>query len=585
PDAVLPILDRFDDRTDVPAAWLRIAAVGGMETEAGPGSISRRVAARALALLAGNGELAQVVDLAERYGLAAIGEEGFAFRYVRGVQAYRKAVKAREELRYADARAAFERAASELVAAVAEPDAGQFQSAVGGSLTLAGWSMIELERFDEAAGVFLQAAERSQGSRRADAEWGAIVALDRLIAAGGDSVDEIRRLRDERIAEFLDRFPADDRSPTLVVRRIADRIQPSPEDIETLLNVPRDHPTWEMARRRASQTLYAAFREAEVGTRHESGTRFLEVAEDLLERDRDQDAMFSDMRGLDGVLLRQVVEVATHPEVADIDRSNRWLAALELAGERGAFEDHPDLPNEVAYRRITLNLVEGDLVEAVARMQRMPPAPDTEAADRWTRIAARRLHNAGTERIEQGAPVGADVVQAVVVGGERLLMGEGDELDVALENERLLPIAVRVANGRAALYRSGGTLEDGEAALEIYQAILARRPRDGSILEASADLSRELGADEVSLDLWRRIATAAPQGGQRWWKARTNLLELLGKTDPAQARLVLDQHLQLHPEYGEPPWGDRLRALERALDIAGVEAGESAEQPGGEDRP
>ena len=575
--SALAVVESLAGRADVPAAWLRIAAVHGLESESMQG---RQLATRALALLASNGELSQVSDLADQYGLEALGDSGFAFRYVRAIQAYREAVGHRDAGRSSEARTAFEQAAEEFLAATGESDIDQFPQAMSGSYALAGWSLVELGRFQDAVTAFMEAANRSQGDRRADAEWGAIVALDRLIANGGKGEEELRVRRDELIAAFLDRFPADDRAPSLVVRRIADRDETSSSDVETLLQVPRNHSTWEMARRRAAQALYTRFRESPRGSRGRDGLAFLDVAEELLSRDRAEQFMNIDVGGLDGVLLRQAVEVATNPEVADVTRASRWLATLELAGERGAFEAHPDLPNELAYRRMSLAMNRQDIDDAIAQLQRMPIVRGTPDAEEWTRIAARRLHRDAYEQLRSSEGASAKVANAVVVAGEQLLdPGAEGELNVVLENPRLLPIAASVAAARHALYLAGGDQEDGEKALAMYQAVLEKRPKDASILVASAEISRSLGDLDTSIVLWRSIAAQSPQGQERWWKARTNLLELLGMTDPERAREVLAQHLQMHPNHGPEPWGDRLRSLENELDLA--EAASNASTPEG----
>ena len=566
-DAANELLEGLQEQDEIPAAWLRIAAVGGLTNDGAVSSAPRRLATKALAALAGRGELAQVVDLAERYGVEAMGEKGFAFRYVRGVRTYRSALSDREAGRSSDARRRFGLAADELLAASDEKDAKQFESAIPGCLTLAGWSLVEVGRFQEAADVFRDAAVRSHGARRADAEWGAIVSLDRIIEQDGQESAAARRQRDELITAFLDRFPADERAPSLVVRRISGRDVPTDQDIETLMAVPSAHPSWEIARRRAAQARYRRFREAEQENRPLEGRAFLEVATELLERERAEDVILTDLNGLDGVLLRQVVEVSTHAQVAEIQQATRWIAMLDLAEQRGAFESHPDLPNELGYRRIALALARDDLVSAVAQLELMPVAPDTTEAERWTMIAAGRIHRLAHAKLQQGGS-GAKIAYAVVAAGQRLLDGESTNLEEALQRERMLPIAASVAAARHALYLAGGDPEEGARGLATYQAILKQRPRDGSILEAAAELARALGEEDVSLEFWRRISAAAPRGTDRWWAARTNVLELLEKTDSIRARAVLDQHLQLYPDYGPEPWGARIRKLQDRLDIA-----------------
>lgn len=570
-------LERLDDRAAqvgdeaLPVAWLRLAAVGGLRASAGGDVVAREVAATALAALAGRGELAQVQDLAERFGTDAFGGEGFVFRYVRGIEQYRLALEAREAGDQATAIDCFEKAVRELEAAVEEPDADVFSTARAGCLALVGWSLLELDRPAEAADAFEYAADRTSGDRRADALWGAIVALDRIVQAGGDEAAGAADRRDALTSRFVDAFPADDRAPSLLVRRIAVDDNPGEEDLAVLLGVPRSHPTWELARRRASQVLYRRFRAARTGDRGEPGRRMLEVADEVLQRpDRDR-GIFTDLRGLDGMLLRQGAEVSTDVDVHDPDRAARYLAQIELAVERGGFDDLPDMLNEVEYRRIGLALGGGDFEDASKRMNAMPVVEGTPEAVRWTRLAAQRVHRAAAQRMRSGR-VEVDIARAAVVAGRRYLELLSDEAEVEvfemLDQSRMLPIAASVATSLDALHRATADIEDGEEALRWYEAILERRPQDGSILEATAELASLLGRNDQALDCWRRLLRGAPDGSELWWKARTRQIEALLEVDPATASEVFEQLRVLYPDLGPDPWREQLLALDIRIEIA-----------------
>lgn len=577
--AVLASLADLEDRASregdelLPTSWLRLAAVGGLR-KANEGGGARDVAATALAALAGRGELAQVQDLATRFGTTSFGGDGFIFRYVRGVEAYRVALEARDAGDDVAARAAFAEAVEELRAAADEPEADRFAAARAGCLALVGWSLLELGEPAEAADAFEFAAERSNGDRRADALWGAIVALDRIVESGGPDADDARARRDSLSTRFVDAFPADDRAPSLLVRQIVVQENPGEDDLEVLLGVPPSHPTWELARRRATQALYRQFRGARTGERGAPGRRMLEVVDELLDRpDRDA-GIFTDLRGLDGVLLRQGAEVASDIDVHDTERAARYLAQIELASERGGFDDLPDILNEVEYRRIGLALGGGDFEEAANRMLAMPVTDDTPEADRWTRLAAQRVHRAAALRMRDGR-VGVDVARAAVESGRRYL----ELLSVAedgttpedrfaiLDRDRMLPIAASIASALDALQQATGDPVDGREALEWYRAILDRRPNDGSVLEAAGELASRLDEPEFALECWRTLVRGAPDGSDLWWKARTRQVAALLQVDPVRAAEVLEQVRALHPELGPEPWREALRALDVEISV------------------
>ncbi|MAC19096.1 MAG: hypothetical protein CMJ23_05335 [Phycisphaerae bacterium] len=578
----------------LPVVWLRLAAVGGLRGMEEGDQTARVLAGTAMAELAGRGELAQVRDLADRFGTEALGREGFAFRYVRGIEAYRVATEARQADDAKTAAESFEQAVVELRAAIEEPDAAAFAAARAGCEALIGWSLLELGRAEEAADAFESAAGSSTGDRRADALWGAIVALDRIVESGGDDASDAASRRDDLSSRFVDAFPADDRAPSLLVRRIAVEENPGEDDLEVLLGVPSTHPTWELARRRAAQALYRIYRGARTGERSTPGARMLAVADELLGRTRGNGIFMLDLRGVDGMLLRQAAEVSTDPEVHDTVRAARYLAQIETAAERGGFEALPDILNEVAYRRVGLALGGGDFEEAGKRMLAMPTVKDTPEAERWSRLAAQRVHRAAVDRMRSGR-IEVDIARAAVDGGERYLelqmsSPEGEsESDggvqdpfAVLDRDRMLPFAASVAAARDALFRAAGDPEDAIEALAWYRAILERRPLDGSVLEATGDLSMVTGDDDLALDCWRRLVRGAVSGSETWWKARARQIAVLLKIDPVRAGEVLAQVRALYPDLGIEPWKTELRNLDVKIDIAIKEIQSSESEPDAE---
>jgi hypothetical protein len=577
----------------LPLPWIRLAAVGGLRGAKGQvGGEALLLAEAALAELAGRGELDEVRALAADFGLDALGDRGFVFGYVRGIDRHRTAIEARDAGDASGAASAFRESVELLRRALAESDAQRFPEQVGAASMLIGWNLLELDEAAAAADAFAEAADRMSGDRRADAFWGAIVALDRIVAAGGDEAADAAARRDALAERFLDAFPADDRSPALVVRRIAEQVSPDSDDLDVLLGVPSTNSSWETARRRAVQALYRAFREAPDEQRAETGHRMLTVADELLQRERDGDGIFTDVRGLDGMLLRQAAEVASDERVHDTARAERYLEQLESALQRGALTEAPDLPNEIQYRRLGIALGDGDFEYAGRLLEQMPVAPETPEADRWARLGALRIHQSADVLIRSG-PVPIDVARACADAGARYLelVGESsadDEADTpevedgtprdrfaVLDRDRMLPIAARVASAQAAVFSAGGDPQDGAEALAWYRAVLERRPLEGGILEAVGRLGEAMGESEVALDAWRRLVRAAPDGTELWWTAKVGQIRTLVSTDPAGARAVFDQLQALHPELGPDPWNRDLRDLDVRIDVALGSGGES----------
>ncbi len=589
--------EKGDDALPLP--WIRIAAVGGLrQVQQHPSALV--LAEAALAELAARGELAEVRMLAADFGLDAVGQGGFVFGWVRGIERHQRAMEAKDAGDAAAAARDFKESVGLLRGALAESDASRFPEQFGAAHMLIGWNLLELDLPAEAAEAFEEASRRMTGDRRADAIWGAIVALDRIVSRDGPDSADVAARRDGLAEEFLDAFPADDRAPALVVQRIAEQENPDEDDLGVLLGVPEGHGTWETARRRAVQTLYKNFRNAADAERAEAGRRMLEVADELLNRDKGEDALFTDVRGQDGMLLRQAAEVASDELVHEAARADRYIEQLESALQRGALTEAPDLPNEIQYRRLGVALGDGDFEYARRILAQMPVAPETPEAERWVRLGALRIHRSADRLIRSG-PVPIDVARACADSGLRYLelnggpaAEEDDQNDAVdevggdsalrdrfavLDRDRMLQIAVRMASAREAVFRAGGDRKDGVEALAWFRAVLDRRPRDGGMLEAVGRLGEDMSEPDVALDAWRRLAGLASDGTDQWWTAKVGQVRILSVTDALKARQVLDQLKTLYPGLGPDPWSRELRALDIRVDVA-IESG-AAEAGGG----
>ncbi|MHC5003431.1 MAG: hypothetical protein ACYTJ0_09935, partial [Planctomycetota bacterium] len=122
----------------VPLAWLRLAAVHALESPERDRDV-RELIDLAVTDLAGRGELDQILDLAERYGPEALGNSGFALRYVRGLMAYHDAREAHGDesaVVRPDVKHRYEQAADILRSALAETDAPNYPEAVAASQRL-----------------------------------------------------------------------------------------------------------------------------------------------------------------------------------------------------------------------------------------------------------------------------------------------------------------------------------------------------------------------------------------------------------------------------------------------------------------
>lgn len=556
------------EATPPPLPWLRLAAVGALAAR-GRTSRADDLARVALAALATRGELGQVFDLASRYGDEALGTQGFAARYVRGVLRYyagRERAPGDEPTTDSLAIDRFREATTEFDAALGASDADEHEAAAADCLRLLAWSRYFAGDLLDARKDFIRAASLLPAGEAPDALWMAIVCLDDLVEADPANVD----LADElaaTIGTFLREHPSSPHAGKLVLRRVIASGETTPEAASALLAIPEGSDVAPAARRKAAQICYQLFRDRRGAERVEQGLRFLEVVAPLFEDDvaaYDEDPSDPVRRDRLLVSARRILEVALQDDVARIEEARGAFQVLtERAGTLApALEE---IAGELDYRRLLERLASGASSEAADLADRLNlAAPDLV----WTRLANRAMLSRARDAWRD-ATGGDDraLVDAIIRYGERVLAEYDDDSD-ALANPSVASIQLVVAEASAAAWRRSRDEARGRRALELYEELLDSRPTSASFLRETARLAGEFGDDDRAVACWRRLVAGLPQGEEAWYEAKFHLLQILARTDAGHAREVMNQHRVLDPEYGPDPWGARLRALDERLRIA-----------------
>jgi hypothetical protein len=549
----------------MPLPWLRLAAVHAIEA-ADRSRFAGDLARDAVTRLAARGELEQVYDLAERYGVEALGTSGFALRYVNGVLTYKQARDAHgHDDPTGDTRvtALYEEAVEHLDAARGERDAERYETAAPDCTRLIAWCRYFQGQLLAARDGFVEAARALSGDDAAEALWMAIVCLDRLVEADRDNA----ALRDElalTIQRFLDEYPSSEHAPKLVLRRVLTTKEISPEAVEELLSIPSHSDVYPSAQRRAAQILYQLFRDASGGSRLGFGNRYLLVAVPLLAREHEA-LDTADRAALQRVLVnaRRILEVSLTDGIARLVAARQVLRALDEIAEQEPVL-LADIEPEIEYRRLRERLLSGDVKEAATIADRLwSEQLDTP----WTRLASRAMFKDADRRRREIAEVGGDERQEVaylVKYGTRLLAEYADDPD-ALEDRSVLGYHAAVAEAAMSVWERSRDREPGARALDLYRRLLDARPRNASFLRAAGVLAEPLDDPDLALRCWRTLVSGLPQDSDGWFEARFNFIRLLALEDPARAREVMDQHRALHAGYGPDPWGARLKALDVRL--------------------
>ena len=541
---------------DVPLAWIRLAAVHALEAD--PDQREAAELARvAVTSLAARGELGEVLDLADRYGVESLGAAGFAFRYVRGVKHYQEARGlhgSEEPVTDPQLVRLYEQAVGEFELALGEADAGRYPQATANCRWLIGWCRFFQGRFLEARRSFDKSAGELSRPQAAEALWMAVVSQDKAAqrAGSGRDDDELATLIDD----YLARYPTSPRAPKLRLKRAMNG-GVSVEVVEELLAIGPESDVYAAARRRAAQVLYQLFRGASGERRLAFGNEYLSVSLPLLD---DAPGPGGDGKSVEEYVARsrRVLEVALAEGISRAGAAGGVLDALE------AFDvDLSQYRSELDCRLVQERLLAGDAESAEVFADRLWER-DRESV--WARLAERVLFRHGAERWKSGEASAREAVYVdmVIRHGRRILSEYLDDPE-ALTRARVLAYHSTVAE--ALLERAETTGDRGQAAeaLGVYELLLSAAPMDTRFLRATAVLSQRLGKVDQALSCWRTLVAGSPAQGQGWYEAKLNLITLLAEVEPARARAVMDQHKQLNPEYGPEPWASRFQELDKRI--------------------
>lgn len=554
---------------DAPAAWFRLAAVGGLR-DGGGRKEAIALSREAVATLAARRELGQIADLARQFGDEAIGSRGFASKYVRGVLAYEEARQAREANRPDAAMRAFEDAAKQLEEAIVEPDVSEFAAAAVACKTMAGWSRFERGEFAIARRLFSEVSDASDG-REEEAEWMALVCTEKMFASstGSDKTALATELQ-QRVDAFVGHHPASERIPQVLLRRTSLTELPRRDDLERLL-AGNDE-----TKRQAIGGLYKLFRATSGQEKVELGKRYLEVSRSLPPVGGN-DGIFEGLPAADLTITRQALEIALTPEIADVTYAGAMLEVVDRLIAEKKIDDGP-IAAELSVRRVQLDLVRGHVADAIKRLSELESA-STRSTDDGVRkaldLARRHIFRYAAARVRDASLTGGDVdrsaiIEAAIRTGEAIIeaaKANAGSLEAALADAATESVAMTTVQAFVEATLKGGNREIGERGVRLAQAVLARRPRDPQLLELTAAIAAAAGQQELAIETLRQIVSGSGERSERWFRAKVTLIELLAKVDVVKARTLLAQHRQLHPDLGPEPWRTRLLELERTIGV------------------
>lgn len=554
------ILDRLGP--DVPAECLRIVCLHALDDAAEDPEAAALVPVLLRQLIDQEG-IQEVIGLARGFMLESLPEDRALGHFMRGCNLVLEARRLQEA-------GENQAAADEAIAALEQLDAAlafeadETDSALTGQLLLLRATMNELLKRPLPASLdFESAANFADGAGAADLLWNSIA----LLRPGSPGVPEDPALQQRRIIlieRLLAEYPTHPRSQAARLLQMEETRQYTLEDAEQLLQPATDPATAAVAMRKAAAILYREWVNAPRSQREALALRFLSVVgqPEILRPDGAVDPR--DLSLLVG-LLRLSLELAE----PDLELAREVLATLDAAIESGVLSlEHRELEYESLRIEVLLREPLPDFTRLHERFELLRDQPE----DPFVRRAALLLIIAAQEDLD-ARPEGSwtpahEAASEVIREGVALLVDPEPTVPMLQDSNawQLVRTLARVEKNR---FEGVGDREALLRSFALYQRLLEARPRDKSALGGVARTALALGNDVEALESWRVLMNAAPEATPEFFESKVHFLEVLARSDPDRARLILDQHEVFYPDYGLPPWGDRLRALHEGLGPAG----------------
>ncbi|CAG1009525.1 hypothetical protein PHYC_03713 [Phycisphaerales bacterium] len=563
-------------------AVLALDAARDSATRPGLRTVAERMGQAALADLVDQGEIGHVLDIVKLFGTAPIGDSGFIVAYVRGLQAYDKAREAHKAAGPPDeptsdpgAANLYHQAADLLAGAISSDDSGRFAKESAKAGIRQGLALFFAGDFIAAGECFQAAADSSKDPlTRRDALWYAIVTLDRAVEQGRASQVPTR----DRLATlFLQEYPGTENAAKLLLRQTrADRLSDA-KAVEILLNVPKDSPMFESARRQAARMLYTMYKRAGASERDFAALRFAEIGEQVLklEQARATAGDSQSKKAAEAVVLRvrQLADALLSASAPDVPRVEAAFAVLTAVENQHSL-DLRQLEPELAFRRLQIAIARGDEPAARREMDRL-----RDSGGAFARAADRLMYRRALNRWK-ASPQETALARDAVAHGLRVL----EELETAgakPAEPSMIALRDAIADAAAAVFRAGAELHMRDLAIKLDRGQLEAGQRTGASLRRLGELLEHANDLPGAVSAWQELLVGTPDGSDAWYEARYHSLRLLIVIAPADAAAAMSQFRALHPDLGPAGWHEKFLELDLKLKDLGHSPSPAPPQGGG----
>ncbi|PQO36682.1 hypothetical protein [Blastopirellula marina] len=94
-------------------------------------------------------------------------------------------------------------------------------------------------------------------------------------------------------------------------------------------------------------------------------------------------------------------------------------------------------------------------------------------------------------------------------------------------------------------------------------------PTEQEYLQRLGRVEFQLDNYSAAVGYWRTLLVGLNKGSEDWFEAKYYQLACLQKIDRPQAKTVLQQFQLLHPDWGLPPWRDKIKAIAEQINGPG----------------
>ncbi|MEW4565379.1 hypothetical protein AB1K70_22830 [Bremerella sp. JC770] len=106
-------------------------------------------------------------------------------------------------------------------------------------------------------------------------------------------------------------------------------------------------------------------------------------------------------------------------------------------------------------------------------------------------------------------------------------------------------------------------------AATYLRVLVAAYPKEQEYLQRLGRVEFTLQNYPGALGHWRTLLVGLNKGDEAWFEAKYYQLACLQQTDRDQAKTVLEQFQLLHPDWGLPPWRDKIKTLAQQISGSG----------------